>query len=98
LDKMKGRATPGDEPKMPAKKTTGGAIDFDRLHERVKRVNLGEGFASTLFWSPDSKKLAFTCSHDGKAGTYTIDIGDTLTPKSLTTTVGANPVWLKKGN
>jgi tricorn protease len=96
LDKMKGRTKPGEDeaPKKPA----GVTIDFDRLHERVKRVSLGEGFANTLFWSPDSKKLAFTGSFEGKAGTFTIDIGEGLTPKSFSTTVGSNPVWLKKGN
>ena len=98
LDKMKGRGTMDDEPKAAPKKSAELAIDFDRLHERVKRINLGEGFAGTLFWSPDSKKLAFTGSYEGKTGTYTIDIGDTLTPKTLTTTVGSHPVWLKKGN
>jgi tricorn protease len=99
LDKMKGR--PGaseDDTKTPAKKSSGVTIDFDRLQERVKRVNLGEGSANTLFWSPDSKKLAFTGTYEGKAGTFTIDIGENLTPKSLTTTTGSNPVWLKKGN
>ena len=99
LDKMKGRPAPGGEDtKTPAKKTAGFAIDFDRLHERVKRVNLGEGFASALFWSPDSKKLAFSGSHEGNRGTFAIDIGETLTPKLLTPTIGADPVWLKKGN
>ncbi|MSQ96626.1 MAG: hypothetical protein EXR98_19030 [Gemmataceae bacterium] len=98
LDKMRGRKEGGkDEPK-PLKKPAGVNIDFDRLHERVKRVNLGEGSANTLFWSPDSKKLAFTGSYDGKTGTFTIDIGDNLTPKSLSTTTGSNPVWLKTGN
>jgi tricorn protease len=97
LDKMKGRPTSGDEPKTPAKKSAAG-IDFERLHERVKRVNLGEGSANTLFWSPDSKKLAFTGTYDGKSGTHTIDIGETLTPRLMTSTAGGNPVWLKKGN
>jgi tricorn protease len=97
LDKMKGRSGPGDA-KAPPAKSSDVVIDFDRLHERVKRVSLGEGFANTLFWSPDSKKLAFTGTFEGKLGTYTIDIGDTMTPKALTPTMGARPVWLKKGN
>ena len=99
LDKMKGR-TPAskEETKSPSKKATGVTIDFDRLHERVKRINLGEGAADTLFWSPDSKKIAFTGSYDGKKGTFTIDIGDAMTPKLLTTTAGVHPRWLKQGN
>ncbi|MBI3824039.1 MAG: PD40 domain-containing protein [Planctomycetes bacterium] len=98
LDKMKSRPKPDDLDPTMLEKSTGVVIDFNRLHERVKRVNLGEGSANTLFWSPDSKKLAFTGTFEAKPGTYTIDIGDALTPKLLTPTVGSNPTWLKKGN
>lgn len=103
LDKMKGRKPDGkDEPKTPAKapavKPGTVTIDFDRLHERVKRFDLGEGGANNLFWSPDSKKLAFTGKYGGKSGTFTIDVAESLVPRDLTTTVGSNPVWLKQGN
>lgn len=103
LDKMKGR-TQGKTPTMddlkgePKKTGVEVSIDFDRLNERVRRVNLGEGFATQLVWSPDSKKVAFTGAYDGKAGTYTIDVGETLTPKLMTATTGSAPVWLKQGN
>lgn len=106
LEKMKGRATPGksaakadttkEETKKPARPEV--VIDFALLHERVKRVTLGDGSASEIFWSPDAKKLAFTGNFEGKPGTFAIDVGDTLTPKLLTTTVGKNPVWLQQGN
>lgn len=105
LDNMKGRTAPtkkaesgGD--KEPAKKPSAPevAIDFERLHERVKRINLGDGSASELFWAPDSKKLAFTGSYQGKSGTFTIDIGDALVPKELTAASGKNPHWLQQGN
>ncbi len=98
LDKMKGRKDGGKEEPKPLKKLAGVSIDFDRLHERVKRVSLGEGAANTLFWSPDSRKLAFTGTYDGKPGTFAIDIGDNLTPKAFSTTAGSNPAWLKTGN
>ncbi len=102
LNKMKSRTTPmkttGKEDPKTAPKTAALSIDFDRLHERVKRFNLGEGSANTLFWSPDSKKLAFTGTYDGKAGTFAIDVGLSMTPKLLTSTSGSNPVWLKSGN
>ena len=99
LDKMKGR-TSGGTGKEPVKPGMPGDVNvvLEGLHERIKRINLGEGNANTLFWSPDSKKLVFTGTYEGKNGTYGIDIGDTLTPKSFTSTVGANPVWLKTGN
>ncbi len=99
LEKMKARTSSGkDESKLPTKKLADVSIDFDGLHERVTRVNLGEGSTGALFWSPDSKKLAFTGNYENKAGTFTIDIGATLTPKLLTTITGANPAWLKTGN
>ena len=97
LDKMKGR-TPGTKGKDDPKEVKKPAIEFDGLHERVKRVNLGEGSANTLFWSPDSKKVAFTGTYEGKSGTFAIDIGDTLTPKTFLSANGSNPVWLKSGN
>lgn len=84
-----------DEKKEEAKKI---AIDFEGLVERVHRAPLGEGSATTLFWSPDSKKLAFTGTFEGKTGTYAIDVGESLTPKLLTSTVGLHPTWLKQGN
>lgn len=109
LEKMKGRKSSGktpaveedagkDKSKPGKKKDTDVVIDFERLHERVKRINLGTGSATAVFWSPDSKKLAFTGIHNNKSGTFTIDIGDTLTPKELNSTTGKNPVWLSRGN
>ncbi|MCI0684704.1 MAG: S41 family peptidase [Gemmataceae bacterium] len=84
--------------KPAEKKKADVVIDFDELHERVKRVNLGTGSATAVFWSPDSKKLAFTGVHDNKTGTFTIEIGDKLTPKELSSTTGKDPVWLSRGN
>lgn len=98
LDKMKGRTPPAKGDGTKTVEPLQVAIDFERLHERVKRISLGEGSAGTLFWSPDSKKLAFTGTFDGKAGTHVIDVNDTLTPKLLTPVSGARPVWLKSGN
>lgn len=108
LEKMKGRTPPvksaepeagNDQAKTePKKKNADLVIDFEGLHERVRRINLGAGSATAVFWSPDSKKLAFTGIHDNKTGAFTIDIGDTLTPKELTSTTGKDPVWLSRGN
>jgi tricorn protease len=100
LEKMKSRPGGMDEVKDfkgPAEPEV--VIDWERLHERIRRIPLGSGFASALFWSPDSKKLAFTGSFDGKPGTYFVDMNETThVPKPLTTTVGTQPVWLKQGN
>src|SRR6185295_10102390 len=109
LDKMKARSNPGKAPvmgdgeaeKSVEKKADGKkpvAIDFDGLAERVRRITLGEGSANQLFWSPDSKRLAFTGNYEGKPGTYVIDVADSYTPKSLTPTAGTQATWLKQGN
>jgi tricorn protease len=100
-----------ERPPVGPRKTTPPevVIDFDRLHERVRHVVLpdsgsgaplpdGGGRGLGLFWSPDSKKLAFTATIDGRRATYTIDIPDDLKPKVLTTQTGTQARWLKTGN
>ncbi|MBN2315042.1 MAG: PD40 domain-containing protein [Sedimentisphaerales bacterium] len=72
-------------------------IDFERIHERVRRINIEGSTERGLFWSPDSKKLAFTATIDGKRGTYTVEIPDELKPELLTEKTGGQPRWLKEG-
>ncbi len=73
-------------------------IDFDRIHERVRRVEITDGSPSNLFWSHDSKKLAFAARIKGDRGTYTVEIPDELEPKLLTKKTGSQARWLKEGN
>ncbi len=88
-----------EEPKgSTSKRTPSVTIDFDRIHERIHRIALPEGAANNLTWSPESNKLAFTATIEGKAGTYTVDIPDDLKPKLLTTQTGTHVHWLKQGN
>ncbi|OHB75023.1 MAG: hypothetical protein A2Z25_03890 [Planctomycetes bacterium RBG_16_55_9] len=72
-------------------------IDFERIHERVRRVDIEGSTERGLFWSPDSKKLAFTATIDGKRGTYTIEMPEELKPKLLTEKTGGQARWLEKG-
>ena len=74
------------------------AIDFDGLHDRVRRVSIPDSSEGNLFWSPDSKKLAFTGSVEGKRGLYTIEPPDDVKPKLLTSAALSQPQWLEKGN
>ncbi len=71
-------------------------IDFDRIHERVRRISIADSNESELVFSPDSKKLAFAGTIDGKRGWYTVEFPDELNPKLLTTTTGSDPVWSDK--
>ncbi len=73
-------------------------IYFERIHERVRRVEIAGSTERGLFWSHDSKKLAFTAKIDGKEGTYTIEIPEELKPKLLIEKTGWRYRWLKEGN
>ncbi len=73
-------------------------IDFDDIHRRIHRIALPHTTESGLFFSPDSRKLSFTATIEGRRGTYTVDIPDDLKPKLLTTQTGKQARWLKQGN
>ena len=73
-------------------------IDFERIHERIRRVSIPNTYEGNLFWSYDSKKLAFGATVDGKQGTYTIEIPDELKPKLLSTKTGSQARWIKHDN
>ena len=92
-DDAKGKAAPPKKTKVEPV-----VIDFDRVHERVRRASVGDSNIGGLFWSPDSKKLAFTATIDGRRGTYTIDVPDNLRPTLLTTQTGTQARWLRQGN
>jgi tricorn protease len=86
---------PAEEVKKPAVEVV---IDFDRIHERIRHVSIPDSTETGLFWSPDSKKLAFTGTVEGRAGVYTVEFPDDLRPKLLTATTGTQPRWLETGN
>jgi tricorn protease len=70
-------------------------IDFEDIHERVRRISIGDTYESNLLFSPDSTKLAFTASIDGKRGWYTVEFPDELRPKFFSDVNGSNVVWSK---
>ena len=73
-------------------------IGFDGLNERLKRVSISDTAESGLFWSHDSKKLAFAATIDGKRGTYTVGIPGGGKPALLSTKTGGQARWIAKGN
>ncbi|MBI5689011.1 MAG: PD40 domain-containing protein [Verrucomicrobia bacterium] len=103
-------ATATTEPKEPAatpapartaaagRKLPEVKIDFDRIHERVRRISIPNSTERELLWSPDSKKLAFTASVDGRRGTYTVEFPEELRPKLLCPETGTQGRWLESGN
>lgn len=73
-------------------------IDFDDLAERIRTVSIPNSSEGRLFWSADSKTLAFTARIDGRAGLYGIRPDEKLEPTLLTELDGSSPRWLPKGN
>lgn len=85
-----------EEPAKPKVKPV--EIDFEGIHDRIKRLSIPDSSETGLFWSHDSKMLAFSASIDGKRGTYTISPPEDLKPKLLTTSTGSNAKWISQGN
>ena len=56
-----------DGPRTPPKKSTDVAIDFDACTSASSASTSAKDSPNTLFWSPDSKKLAFTGSYRRQA-------------------------------
>lgn len=73
-------------------------IDWEGIHDRIHRIAIANSTESGLIWSPDSKKLAFSATVDGKRGTYYVEIGDSLSPKSLATQTGSSARWIAAGD
>src|SRR5262245_14064077 len=73
-------------------------IDWERIHDRVHRVSIANSTESGLMWSHDSKKLAFSASVDGRRGTYYVDVGESPTPRLLSTTAGRGGRWISQGD
>ncbi len=87
---------------MPGKKPAGEVkpvvIDLENIHERLRHISIPNSTETSLIFSPDSKKLAFAATVDGKRGWYTVQFPDELTPKPLTTTPGSQAVWSEKAD
>ncbi|MEZ5944963.1 MAG: S41 family peptidase [Planctomycetaceae bacterium] len=81
-------ATPGEADKKNEEKLVDVQIDFDNLHERVRRIAIPDSTEFGLFWSKDGKTLAFQGTVDGKKGTYSVEIPDRLKPKLVTEKTG----------
>ncbi len=88
----------GDEAGKSEKKSVKVAIDFEGIHERIRHVALPDVTEADLFWSPDSKRLAFTATIDGRRGLFTIAIPDELRPRPLGSMPMSQARWLEPGN
>jgi len=75
-------------------------IDWNNLHKRIRRLSLPDSLETELFWSHDSKRLAFTGTVKGDRATYAYDfpIEGISTPKQISSRTGTQARWLKNGN
>ena len=73
-------------------------IDWEGIHDRMHRISIPNSTESSLIWSPDSKKLAFTATVDGRRGTYYVEVGDSMTPRLLATQTGRSGRWIAQGD
>lgn len=81
------------EAKLPEVK-----IDFDGIYERIRRISIPNSTESGLFWSHDSKRLAFSGEAKGAKGTYTVTFPDKLTPVLLNSKQGSLARWIAKND
>ena len=95
-----GEAKPAAPDRNAIKPPAKVVYDFDeaKMADRIHRVSIPNATETNLFWSPDSKRLAFSATINGQRGTFAIDFPDSLTPKPLASETGARPVWLAEGN
>jgi tricorn protease len=70
-------------------------IDFDGLSRRIHRIEMN-GTPKELFWSYDSKALAFQSKIDGKDGTWKVFFPDPKKPEFMAKEKGIHARWLKK--
>ena len=71
-------------------------IDFDDIADRIHRISIRNAVESGLMWSPDSKKLAFSATIDGKEGLYTVAIPDEPKPVLHVAGKGSGGRWLEE--
>lgn len=88
-DDKKDDKTKSDAAKKPL------VIDLEKIHERVRRINLPDTFERDMVFAPDGKKLAFAASVQGKSGWYSVEFPDKLEPKLMSATVLTQARWPK---
>lgn len=72
-------------------------IDFEGLADRIHTIRV-DGRPSGLFWSFDSKALAFQTTIKGKRGTYKVVFPNSLSPSLMTQETGEQARWLEEGS
>lgn len=94
-----GKASKQVKEKAVAASKKGGSrveIDFDGLASRVRKIAIPDTGEGGLFWSPDSKKLAFSAKVNGVEGLYSVEFPDKLSPSLIVAKQISQGRWLAK--
>lgn len=82
------------KPQLPEVK-----IDFEGLHERIRRISITDSTEQNLFWAHDSKRLAFGAKIKNDDATYYVTFPDKLTtPEKLHSKRGSLAKWIAKND
>ncbi len=74
-------------------------IDFEGIYERIHRISIPNSTETGLFWSHDSKRVAFTAEVKGSKGTFMVTFPDKLTtPVALSSKAGSFARWIAKND
>jgi Tol biopolymer transport system component/C-terminal processing protease CtpA/Prc len=80
------------EPKLPEVK-----IDFEGIYERIRRISIPDSTDKNIFWSHDSKRLAFGAKIKNNDATYYVTFPDKLTtPATLSSKRGSLAQWIAR--
>ena len=101
-DDAKGDEPKKDEPAAESDKSRKDkkdvVVDFDGIHERVRRIEIAQSSERDLLWSPDGKRLAFSARVNGESGLFTVGVPDELTPKKAATSALSSARWIEDGD
>ncbi|MFP6874951.1 MAG: S41 family peptidase [Verrucomicrobiales bacterium] len=86
------------KPAAPEKKKLGEVvIDFEGIEGRLHRISIPDATEHSLFWSPDSKKLAFSAKIKGVEGIFTVEFPDKVSkPAVLLSKKVVSPQWISR--
>ncbi|MSR75735.1 MAG: hypothetical protein EXS14_09745 [Planctomycetes bacterium] len=73
-------------------------VEFEGLRERIHRISLPDSTESRLSWTVEGRKLCFSGTVNGKAGSWMVEFPEAGTPKELTSPLLTRGRWIKEGD
>lgn len=73
-------------------------IDFEGLSQRVRRISIPNATPRNIFWSWDSKAIAFQSNINNRSGTYRVVIEGSQNPIFMDSATGEQARWVEDGS